>query len=222
MTARFPLSGPILTLAAALALAASPALALDDGKESLIDTFAGIISFGAQKPAPEIDYRERAPLVLPPKGANQLRQPVERAERGPAWPVDPDVQRRKEAAAKAKLPFDTGDKVMLTKRELMGGRAAGAESLRTAPDNPGCRMQGGSCLWVNPDALRSQGYAPEKQDKVVAGQEPDRAWLTQPPKGYRKATQSAGVGKQSVAREDDDANPLSYFLRPFRGKSDDD
>lgn len=220
MMARSLLSGPVLALAGALALAAGPALALDDGQESLLDTFTGLISMGSQKPAPEIDYRERAPLVLPPKGATQLRQPVQRGERSAAWPVDPDVQRRKEAAAKAKLPFEQSDNVMLSKRELMGGRAAGAESLATAPDNPGCRVSGGSCLWVNPDALRAQGYAPEKKETLVVGQEPERAWLTQPPKGYRKASQATGIGKQSVARDDDDSNPISYFLRPFRSKDD--
>src|SRR5262249_16893056 len=52
-----------------------------------------------------IDYRERAPLVVPP--GRDLPPPRDEADVGktPAWPKDPDVARRKQelAAEKAKL-----------------------------------------------------------------------------------------------------------------------
>src|SRR5262247_2634765 len=53
-----------------------------------------------------IDYRERAPLVVPP--SRELPPPRDEAEvaaKTPAWPKDPDVARRKQEQAdeKAKL-----------------------------------------------------------------------------------------------------------------------
>src|SRR6266478_8536776 len=53
-----------------------------------------------------IEYRERAPLVVPP--TRELPPPRDEAEvatKTPAWPKDPDVARRKQelAAEKAKL-----------------------------------------------------------------------------------------------------------------------
>src|SRR5215510_1563332 len=50
---------------------------------------------------PQIEYRERSPLVIPP---SKNLPPPEQAGAGKsaAWPVDPDVKRKKEAAAKRK------------------------------------------------------------------------------------------------------------------------
>ncbi len=50
---------------------------------------------GLRSGAGDIDYRERSPLVLPPK--INLPPPQANAAAGtPGWPVDPDVKRRKE------------------------------------------------------------------------------------------------------------------------------
>ena len=49
----------------------------------------------------QIEYRERSPLVIPP--SKSLPPPEQAgAGRDAAWPVDPDVKRKKEAAAKRK------------------------------------------------------------------------------------------------------------------------
>ena len=58
------------------------------------------------EPGRDIDYRERAPLVVPP--SRNLPPPRDEADvvaKTPAWPKDPDVARRKQelAAEKAKL-----------------------------------------------------------------------------------------------------------------------
>ena len=56
------------------------------------------------KERPRIDYRERAPLVLPPK--MELRDPADPQAlhaANPQWPNDPDLagKRRREAEARA-------------------------------------------------------------------------------------------------------------------------
>src|SRR5438105_535569 len=53
-----------------------------------------------------IDYRERAPLVVPPSRDLPPPQTEGPSAKNPAWPKDPDVTRRRNAAAaaeKAKL-----------------------------------------------------------------------------------------------------------------------
>ena len=66
-----------------------------------MDAVLGILGMDEEKP--EIDYRERAPLVVPPKMV--LRPPeASPIEGNKAWPQDPDVQRRKAADAQKKLP----------------------------------------------------------------------------------------------------------------------
>ena len=88
---------PLIALFGLGLLSAAPALAADDGQEGLFDSILGIVGVGDKK-APEIDYRDRAPLVLPPKMA--LRQPLPSgAQRPAAWPNDPDVARRAREAA---------------------------------------------------------------------------------------------------------------------------
>jgi hypothetical protein len=55
------------------------------------------------KPQEEIDYRERAPLVVPP--GRDLPAPVEYTEADKAaWPRDPDVRRRERDAFLRKNP----------------------------------------------------------------------------------------------------------------------
>lgn len=220
MTARL-ISGLAFALAVAATGLTTPAAALDDdGKAGLFDAVTGLIGFGAAKQGPELDYRQRPPLVVPPKTA--LPQPAQRGEKSAAWPQDPDVIRRRDAAARARapmgLPSDSAG-VMLSKRELLAGRAAGNDRA-PAGQEPGCRGQG--CVWLHPDQLRSQGVLKEQAPSLVVGQEPGRDWLTQPPKGYRRATQQTGVGAiQPRIAGSNEASPFYFLVKPFR-KDDDE
>ena len=68
----------------------------------------------------------------------------------------------------------------------MRGRGQGAP---VRPNDCGNDGNQRNCLVVNPDELRAEGdrYSaanPDKSDALVAGKEPPREWLTQPPKGY--------------------------------------
>src|SRR5438094_7540606 len=61
---------------------------------------------GLRREEAGIDYRERAPLVVPPN-RNVLPPPAneEAVTNNPAWPKDPDVKERKAAIAKKKQPI---------------------------------------------------------------------------------------------------------------------
>ena len=85
---------------------------------------------GLRRDGEGIDYRERAPLVVPP--SRNLPPPQDSASvtANPAWPKDPDVQQRKAEATKKKLPNRTAAETM----EAEGGRFPAPSS--TAAKSP--------------------------------------------------------------------------------------
>ncbi len=174
----------ILGLMASL-VAVGPARADDDGGGSFLSSVVGtVVGFG--KPTdtnPNIDYRERPPLVLPPKV--ELQQPVRpAAERNPAWPKDPDVMAARKAQALARAPATTVDATQkLSKEELMRGRIPGGQQ------EPSIACDTSSSRGCNGDATQMwQSLRTAKgEDTTLAlqpGVEPEREYLTQPPKGY--------------------------------------
>lgn len=163
-----------------------------------------------------IDYRERAPLVVPPKIELRTPVPAGSAEANPQWPRDPDVIAARRREADARVPItqmerrrvneDSG--ATLSAAEIRAGRRPGA-SVTTEP----VYRHGDSSReesWVRPDKLRVK-----PQDKaVVAGVEPDRQSLTEPPTGFRKPAAGARVRADSepVTREDE-ADPKAYLAQ---------
>lgn len=205
-----------------VALAAAPARAGDDGSGGLLDVAKGLLLYGTPEDKPAIDYRERAPLVLP-KDRAALPSPTERVRR-PDWPNDPDVAERAAAAAAARAPRSAiaGQRVRMTPDEMAAGYRAGGGMTDTQTE-PGCRSLGGDkgCGWMHPDRLRSFASKNSEKNRTPVGSEPDRAYLTQPPKGYRRVTQDAGGGVAKPVENDDSPNVRSFFRNPF-GKKDDD
>ena len=87
-----------------------------------------------------IDYRERSPLVVPPK--LDLPPPAASTEvKAPNWPKDPDEARRKAAiAARKKENKDPVEAArLLTPSELnqRGPKSSGGESIDQPGGNPG-------------------------------------------------------------------------------------
>jgi hypothetical protein len=167
------------------------------------------------KDQPPIEYRERPPLVVPPK--LELRDPVAPnavEARIPEWPKDPDVieARRKEAEARVpitemerrRMNADSGARLSID--EIRAGRKPGA-GIPTSPTyRPGDGGRADS--WVHPDQLRAQGRKPET---LVPGPEPERQLLSEPPSGFRRPAAGAVVRADSepVVREDE-ADPKAY------------
>jgi hypothetical protein len=162
-----------------------------------------------------IDYRERSPLVVPPK--LDLPPPASAAAEKtvPNWPKDPDEARRKAAIAQRKKDKkDTRDATTvsndaarpLSPSELNVGRGTPTKDTRNSdslkPGDPG-----GTPLM--PAELGYNGgltgiFKGNKVEATEFKQEPTRESLTQPPPGYQTPSSSYlyGTGpKESLNKE---------------------
>ncbi len=208
------LSAAIVFAAGVSVTTSLPARAVDDGQANFFDTLLGILTISPTErndAKAEIDYRERAPLVLPPR--MELRQPQEAgATRSAAWPLDPDVVKRRKAAleaSRAKGSPAKGNDV-LSKQELNSGRYAGTAV--EPPQQPRCGDNQHNCLYVNPDELRNGAALDQSTKEVAVGEEPDREYLTQPPKGYRVATKKVQATFDAPFKQkDEQADPKNYW-----------
>ncbi|MET0606930.1 MAG: hypothetical protein ABWZ80_10770 [Beijerinckiaceae bacterium] len=207
MKARMLLMGAVATM-----LAGVPA--------SAQDIFTNIFSAIGLTPKEQdpIDYRERAPLVVPPK--TDLRQPqAPSSARNPAWPIDPDVAaRRKDAADKNAPVVRPGytDSATLTPGQLRGGPRTGSNRYVGKPlgdrnDNDN------SELMLTP--LRQMKAADAQREQSLTnlnpGEEPDRKSLAEPPTGYRKPTEIVRTAREPV-REIDSSDTKQYLREQRR------
>src|SRR5450432_367791 len=131
-----------------------------------------------------IDYRERSPLVVPPKIDLPPPAAASADVKAPNWPKDPDEARRKAAiAARKKDNKDPAEaRRLLTPSELNKGKVAASARTNNDP--------------VQPGATKSE-TAPFKG-------EPTRDSLTQPPTGYQTPSPNFAYGtgpKESLNKE---------------------
>jgi hypothetical protein len=195
-------------------LAVGPAKA----QSGLLDL--GKTLLGMEDEKPEVDYRPRPPLVIPPK--KDLPPPAAPATaKAQAWPNDPDIAALKKAEENRKKPvtLQEGYTRPLTIDEIRAGRVAGA-GVPTQPDTSTARN---ASAWIPPSELRAieEKLKLSKAPELQPGFEPERQYLTDPPKGYRKAAAGAPVvaPKQAPVIEED-SGPLSFFRK--RKNNDDD
>lgn len=212
-----------------LATGMGPVAAADDGYDNVVSSLLSAV--GVLKPdySPEIEYRERAPLVLPPK--MDLTTPVATGVGRPAsWPQDPDVLKRRKAADEARAPIldnKLGNrKDLMSKADLIKSRSNGPDSEARSPY---CGSKGNArgCLVVSPEELKAQdaryaamGGGSDKKGDLLPGQEPDRMYLTQPPKGYLKVSKVVKAKVEAPKPVIDNANPASQLV--YRPKPDDE
>ena len=197
------------TLAVVLAITSSAggALAQSPDEEGLpLDTklFRQLMKdLGLQRgDGSQIEYRERAPLVVPPN--RNLPQPRSEtaATDNPAWPNDPDVKQRKLEAANAKRSRGsrTAAETMeaearpLPRSELdRGGRAAAGSSGGSNTPEDGARP-------MRPSDLGSKGLfgslfsLGSKTEASTFSGEPERESLTAPPAGYQTPSPNQPYG----------------------------
>ncbi len=162
-----------------------------------------------------IDYRERPPLVVPPRV--ELRQPVDAraVEANGQWPADQDLVRERRRQREAAIPETererrrmNDDNPRVSVDEIRAGRRPGA-GLNAGPAP--VRSDGGrEATWIDPRVLRSQGVRPEPE--FVSGEEPSRRTLVEPPSGLRRPDPRAPIRatRDLPGSQEDEANPGAY------------
>ena len=210
----------------ALATGLGPAAAADDGYDNVFSSVFSAVGLTKSDPAPDIDYRERPALVLPPK--MELAKPVAAGTGRPAsWPQDPDVLKRRKAAEEARAPIGNllGNRRDLVSRDELAKAKAG-EGI-TAPQ-PYCGSQGNArgCLVISPEQLKAEHerYASSNgsdiKKELQPGEEPDRQYLTQPPKGYLALSKAVKATTEAPKPMIDEANPSASLV--YRPKPDEE
>jgi hypothetical protein len=160
------------------------------GMQRLFD-FLGLIEI----PDDPIDYRERAPLVVPPSQALvPPRSPDEMRTLNPDWPVDHDNRRLSPAQLEA---------VKRTEEEFYGGKVLGPARLNEGTKS-GSRNneyagqssdeQNRDMNALGPNRLGFQGWGKGPEQRVLFRGEPQRRALTDPPVGLRTPSADAPYG----------------------------
>jgi len=162
---------------------------------------------GLRRDGEGIDYRERAPLVVPPSRNLPPPQSEASVTSNPAWPKDPDAQQRKVEAARKKLPNRTAAETMeaegrpLSRAELDRGKVAAGTTVGSSqtPDE--------SARAMRPSELGSKSFFSDifssfsdKEETGTFTGEPARERLTAPPAGYQTPSpaQPYGIGPKTV------------------------
>jgi hypothetical protein len=144
---------------------------------------------------PTINYRERSPLVVPPK--LDLPPPASTQANAPNWPKDPDVLRREAeiAARKNEKKDPLAAAQPLAPAELKAHKTARAKA--TEPVQPGTNQNN---PMLSPSQLGFKGGllgmfkgGKDTESKQFTS-EPERENLTQPPPGYQTPSPSYAYG----------------------------
>jgi hypothetical protein len=210
----------ILAVALAMAAGAGNAFAQNAGDDDeALDTklFRKFMrELGFRQSEEGIEYRERAPLVVPPGRDLPPPQPEGAIDRNPAWPKDPDVARRREATAaeKAKLKSTTDHPTDESRplrpdemkvRPVLAPAAAGTTAAGPTAAGPTAAAPsaeeaarplspsqlGGGTNWFG-DIFSKLG--PAKPEAAPFTGEPPRTSMTAPPAGYQTPSPSYPYG----------------------------
>jgi hypothetical protein len=172
----------------AASLVNSPAWAGDDGSaplwEGIGSIFAPAVGFGfggGDKPPP-IDYREHGKLVVPPNSA--LPPPGSAATADPAWPVNQEILRRKALKEEGKKSIaGVGDARLRYTKPFPANEPVTVRAVDPDGQTVKCEGACGSTSTVLGNLNPMNWFGMGKT--VPLGPEPDREWLTDPPKGFR-------------------------------------
>lgn len=182
---------------------ASAQSAENDDDDAAPDTkfFRGVLkSLGLRRDGGEIEYRERSPLVLPPSRNLPSPETTSATAKNPAWPVDVELKRAKEAKAnRPKYNINPEEVRPETPEQLnrnVPRRTSPGNAATATPANDGVGNP------MSPTELGTKGiFKPlwgNREEYATFSNEPARSSLTEPPAGYRTPSpnQPYGVGKE--------------------------
>jgi hypothetical protein len=219
-----------VALATVIALGAAGARAEDNEEDVPLDTKLlrqFMKDLGLQRDGAAIDYRERAPLVVPPsRDLPPPRSEEEVTARTPAWPKDPDVTQRKQAAAaeKARLKGNVSaeeqqralrpDELDKPGRAAKGTGAKGTGQTAEDTSKPLTPSQLGTDTKKLFGSVISS-FSPAAPESEPFTGEPQRDSMTEPPTGYQTPSPNYpyGMGVQEDKRK---ASKLEDRLEPAK------
>jgi hypothetical protein len=194
----------VVVLGVGLVMTAGAARAEDDDEddktfeEKIIEGIMAGIG-GTRMENKGIEYRERSPLVVPPKIELPPPESVSEEVKTKNWPKDPDEARRKALIAARKKenkdPLESSRR--LTSSELNVGRTAAPARTNNNPNQPGASN---NSPILSPSQL---GYTGGLFKNIFGGNapestpfpgEPSRETLTQPPTGYQTPSPNFAYG----------------------------
>jgi hypothetical protein len=178
----------------------SPAWAGDDGQaplwQGIGSIFGPVIGFGmgGEKPPP-IDYHEHGKIVVPPK--IELPPPGAAASADPDWPVNQEVLKRKAQKEEGKKTIaGVGDARLRYTHPFPANTPVTVRAVDPEGNEVKCEGACGSTSSalsnLNPLNWVGMGKSAEP-----LGPEPDREWLTDPPKGFRAPVEPSQQGSAS-------------------------
>ena len=202
----------VISLGIGLVVGAGAARAEDDEDEKTFEEkiIEGIMTGigGTNMDNRGIEYRERSPLVVPPK--LDLPPPASSSEvKAPNWPKDPDEARRKALIAARKKenkdPREASRPLMPSELDQRAPKksTAGSDSVDQPGGNPG------TTAVLSPSQLGYSGgfsglFGGNKVETAPFKGEPTRGSLTQPPSGYQTPSPNFAYGtgpKESLNKE---------------------
>lgn len=184
-----------LVLGGGLALGAGQAIAQEGTGMRHIMGWIGLV----EPERDPIDYRARAPLVVPPQ--MRLPEPKDPASgRNANWPNDPDLAARAAASADARLPATQREKYILGQRPLLSQDELRKGRINAPPLNapPAKSLDDSAYDTVIKPIVIGREIAAQRAAKEdlsnLSRDEPQRRYLSDPPVGYRKPASSAAFG----------------------------
>ena len=212
----------VVVLGVAVVMTAGAARAQDDDEDdkTFEEKIIGNIMAGIGGTNMEnrgIEYRERSPLVVPPKLDLPPPESVKSEIKDPNWPKDPDEKRRKAAIAARKkaAPKNLNEAARpLTPDELNVGRTAAPARTNSDPVQPGVTNN----PMLSPSQLGYDGgifkmFKGNKPESVPFTGEPTRETLTQPPAGYQTPSPDYAYGTGV-----NDQKPIGTHVDVMTGK----
>jgi hypothetical protein len=184
---------------ASASLVSSSAWAGDDGAAplwqgigSIFGPAIGLTGLGGGEKPPPIEYREHGKLVLPPN--TELPPPGSSATADPAWPVNQEIVRRKALKDEGKKTIaGVGDARLRYTHPFPPNEPVTVRAVD--PDGQTVKCEGNcgtnSSVLGNLNPLNWVGMG---KSNAPLGPEPDREWLTDPPKGFRAPVQATTQG----------------------------